>query len=99
MNEEKASQKNKAFYPGKRVFLTGHTGFKGAWMTTVLYELGTVAMGYALEPEKESLYKETDPLGGIDPYSSSKACRGSYQIPAYFFYPLFICRGKKSGTS
>jgi CDP-glucose 4,6-dehydratase len=56
----KASQKNKEFYPSKRVFLTGHTGFKGAWMTAVLHELGAVAMGYALEPEKESLYKKID---------------------------------------
>lgn len=60
MNTKNASQNNKAFYPGKRVFLTGHTGFKGAWMTAVLHELGAVAMGYALEPEKESLYKKID---------------------------------------
>jgi CDP-glucose 4,6-dehydratase len=56
----KASEKNKLFYPEKRVFLTGHTGFKGAWMTTVLYELGATAMGYALEPDTDSLYKKID---------------------------------------
>jgi CDP-glucose 4,6-dehydratase len=51
-----ASQKNRAFYPGRRVFLTGHTGFKGAWMTAVLHELGADATGYALAPEPGSLY-------------------------------------------
>jgi CDP-glucose 4,6-dehydratase len=54
----RASQKNKAFYSGKRVFLTGHTGFKGAWMTVVLYELGAEVMGYALEPEPGSLFEK-----------------------------------------
>ncbi|MDR0708170.1 MAG: CDP-glucose 4,6-dehydratase [Treponema sp.] len=54
----KASGKNKHFYRGKRVFLTGHTGFKGAWMTAVLHELGAEAMGYALPPEPDSLYQK-----------------------------------------
>ncbi|MDR1947831.1 MAG: CDP-glucose 4,6-dehydratase [Spirochaetaceae bacterium] len=58
MSVEKASQKNKAFYPGKRVFLTGHTGFKGAWMTAVLHELGAESTGYALAPEPNSLYEK-----------------------------------------
>jgi CDP-glucose 4,6-dehydratase len=57
----KASQKNKSFYPGKRVFLTGHTGFKGAWMTAVLHELSVEAVGYALEAELGSLYQK---IGG-----------------------------------
>jgi len=37
-------------YRGKRVFLTGHTGFKGAWMLQTLNLLGAEVMGYALEP-------------------------------------------------
>ena len=40
----------KAFH-GKRVFVTGHTGFKGTWLTFVLKELGAEVMGYALHPE------------------------------------------------
>jgi CDP-glucose 4,6-dehydratase len=35
---------------GKRVFLTGHTGFKGSWMTLLLGRLGAKVCGYALEP-------------------------------------------------
>jgi CDP-glucose 4,6-dehydratase len=54
----KASEKNKQFYRGRRVSLTGHTGFKGAWMTAVLHELGAESMGYALTPETGSLYQK-----------------------------------------
>jgi len=34
----------------KRVFLTGHTGFKGSWMLAILKQLGAEVMGYSLEP-------------------------------------------------
>lgn len=39
-----------AFYKGKKVLITGHTGFKGAWMCEVLLGAGTDVTGYALEP-------------------------------------------------
>ena len=38
------------FYRGRRVFLTGHTGFKGAWMSRMLVNAGAVLTGYALTP-------------------------------------------------
>jgi CDP-glucose 4,6-dehydratase len=38
-------------YKGKKVFLTGHTGFKGAWMLNTLSLLGAEIKGYALEPQ------------------------------------------------
>lgn len=41
------------FWRGRRVFLTGHTGFKGAWMLAVLRELGAAVTGYALLPPTE----------------------------------------------
>lgn len=40
----------KTFFKGKKVFLTGHTGFKGAWMCSVLKRLGSVVTGYSLNP-------------------------------------------------
>jgi len=38
------------FFRGRRVFLTGHTGFKGAWLTLWLHQLGAQVTGYALAP-------------------------------------------------
>ncbi len=46
------------FYKGKNVFVTGHTGFKGAWLSFLLLEAGANVTGYALEPPTTpSLYK------------------------------------------
>ncbi len=39
-----------SFWHGKKVFLTGHTGFKGAWLCLWLHRLGAEVTGYALEP-------------------------------------------------
>ena len=40
-------------YTGKRVFVTGHTGFKGSWLIKILIDFGAVIKGYALAPENE----------------------------------------------
>ena len=45
------------FYKGKRIFLTGHTGFKGSWLCHILLRSGAQLTGYALEPStKPSLF-------------------------------------------
>lgn len=41
------------FYRGKRVLLTGHTGFKGSWMSKVLLDLGAEVTGYSLQAPTE----------------------------------------------
>ena len=41
----------KNHYAGKKVFVTGHTGFKGAWLTQLLVSFGAIVRGYALAPE------------------------------------------------
>jgi CDP-glucose 4,6-dehydratase len=41
---------NPEFWDGKRVFLTGHTGFKGSWLSLWLQQMGAIVKGYALEP-------------------------------------------------
>ena len=49
------------FYKGKKVLVTGHTGFKGAWLSKILLEAGAEVIGYSLEPNTEpSLFKILD---------------------------------------
>lgn len=43
-----------SFFKGKRVLLTGHTGFKGSWMSRILVNAGAELTGYSLEPCGES---------------------------------------------
>jgi CDP-glucose 4,6-dehydratase len=39
------------FWKGKKVFLTGHTGFKGSWLSILLNLLGAKVIGYSLKPD------------------------------------------------
>jgi CDP-glucose 4,6-dehydratase len=47
---------DRAFWRGRHVLLTGHTGFKGAWMSMLLGSLGAKVHGFALPPEEPSLF-------------------------------------------
>jgi len=48
----------KEFYRNKKVFVSGHTGFKGSWLTAILHSFGADVKGYALAPETNpSLFK------------------------------------------
>lgn len=51
----------RTFYRGTRVVVTGHTGFKGAWLTLALAELGADVTGIALPPDPTGIYV----LGGV----------------------------------
>jgi len=54
------------FWQGKRVLLTGHTGFKGTWMALWLESLGADVYGFGLEPETDpSLFNLLSPWSGI----------------------------------
>jgi len=59
---------NPAVWAGRRVFLTGHTGFKGGWLALWLRQLGAEVVGYALPPSTTpslfSLAKVADVLSG-----------------------------------
>ena len=46
--------KRKIFWKNKKIFITGHTGFKGTWMSLVLNELGAKVIGYSLKPKKKN---------------------------------------------
>ena len=50
------------FYNGKRVLVTGHTGFKGSWLSIWLHEMGAKVIGVALDPGTE---KDNFVLSGI----------------------------------
>jgi len=55
-----------SFWGGRRVFVTGHTGFKGSWLCLWLQSLGADVTGYALEPPTQpSLFEEAGVSGGM----------------------------------
>ncbi|QKY05609.1 CDP-glucose 4,6-dehydratase [Janthinobacterium lividum] len=57
---------NAAFWHGKRVFLTGHTGFKGGWLSLWLQQLGADVTGYALDaPTSPSLFEAASVARGM----------------------------------
>ncbi len=57
---------NLSFYQGKRVLVTGHTGFKGSWMCHVLKNAGAIVTGYAQDPPTDpALFALADVSGGM----------------------------------
>lgn len=54
------SEEMKKFYFGKRVFVTGNTGFKGTWITLMLQHMGACVAGYALPITDISFYHNTN---------------------------------------
>ncbi len=54
---------NLSFYKNKKVFITGHTGFKGSWMCQLLIMAGADVTGYALEPPTDPALFELCDLG------------------------------------
>jgi CDP-glucose 4,6-dehydratase len=69
------------FWVGKKVFLTGHTGFKGSWFSIFLNLLGAKVTGYSLKPKaKENLFNlaklnkelETSIIGDVRDYNKLK---------------------------
>ena len=59
---------NKAFWNNLKVLITGHTGFKGSWLSLLLHSLGAKVYGYSLSPPTEpSLYK----IANIDEFVNS----------------------------
>ena len=69
------------FYRGKRVFVTGHTGFKGTWLCRILVQAGAIVTGYSLPaPTNPNLFelagldgKMTSVIGDIRDYAKLKA--------------------------
>lgn len=60
------SRPDPAFWRGRRVLVTGHTGFKGAWLCAWLERMGAEVSGFALPPDPSgSLFAELSPWTGL----------------------------------
>ena len=68
-----------AFWRGKRVLLTGHTGFKGGWAAVWLHDLGAEVTGLALAPDQEpSLFE----LAGVERLVAASRIADLRDLPA-----------------
>jgi CDP-glucose 4,6-dehydratase len=76
-----------AFWQGKRVFMTGHTGFKGSWLSLWLQHMGAEVQGFALAPPTTpALFNEArvasgmrSTLGDVRDLDSVRACMRDFQ--------------------
>ena len=58
-----AGENISSFFYKKKVFITGHTGFKGSWLIAALHKFGAQVKGYALQPEQSGgLFDYLEPL-------------------------------------
>jgi CDP-glucose 4,6-dehydratase len=64
--EAVVTSSNPAFWAGKRVLLTGHTGFKGAWLAIWLRRMGAQVTGLSLEPDADALYSSAGVQADVD---------------------------------
>ncbi len=54
------------FFKDKKIFITGHTGFKGSWLCKILINAGAIVTGYSLKPPTDqSLFKAASIADGI----------------------------------
>jgi len=84
---------NTELFQGRRVLVTGHTGFKGAWLTLWLHELGAEVHGFALAPDMEpNLFAEarvkellaSDTIGDVRDIAAIGDCVRSCQPEVIF---------------
>ncbi len=59
MESKKKLDSLKKFWSNKKIFITGHTGFKGSWLSIILNLLGAKLYGYSLKPKKKSLFNQS----------------------------------------
>ena len=82
---------NSAFWQGKRVFLTGHTGFKGGWLSLWLQRLGAQVQGYALAPDgRNNLFTEARVAEGMDSAFGDIRDLAALQAAMIAFRPVIV---------
>lgn len=80
-----------SIYQDKKVFITGHTGFKGAWLLAVLHLAGAKLKGYALAPQDElSLFSLLTPGTGVNSIIADIRDRERLKKEIATFQPDFI---------
>ena len=78
-------------YSGKKIFVTGHTGFKGTWLITWLHLLGATVKGYALQPENEKdIFNIVSPRIDIESVIADIRDKKRLQQEIISFQPDFI---------
>ena len=76
---------NSSFWAGRRVLLTGHTGFKGSWLSLWLLQLGAEVYGLALEPDtRPSLFDQLGIVSQLSGYHYLDI-RDSSALSAYVY--------------
>ena len=94
--------KENIFWNGKRVLVTGHTGFKGGWISLWLYSMGADVCGYSLEPTDENIFYKTVYKSGflgeeifsdVNNFTSLKKCIDNFNFESYIYqYKLIVKR-------
>ncbi len=82
----------KEFYTGKKVLITGNTGFKGSWLTLLLLDSGATVQGFSLEaPTKPAMYHElkleenvNTEIGDVRNYEKVKKCIENFKPDIIF---------------
>jgi CDP-glucose 4,6-dehydratase len=79
-----------AYYSGKKVFVTGHTGFKGGWLLACLQKAGAIVKGYALKPEFPSLFTLMQGYNNIESVIADIRDKDRIISEIHSFQPEFI---------
>ncbi|HEY8688014.1 MAG TPA: CDP-glucose 4,6-dehydratase [Chitinophagaceae bacterium] len=89
--ESVVNKQHLEIYSGKKVFVTGHTGFKGSWLITWLHLLGATVKGYALQPENEKdIFNIVSPHLNIESVIADIRDKQKLQQEILSFQPDFI---------
>ena len=79
------------FYKGKRVFITGHNGFKGSWLCMILSYFGAKVQGYSLEAKSTNiLFSNVNKMGSISSYNGDVRNLEYLKRSIYEFQPEIV---------